>query len=180
MKFPPSLPWLVGAAVIGMTVLLSAQAPVRPTVDGTLRPFWRAQLPAGTFLVPLDRVSNVSTHEYVVQGAGRVWEMVVSDDSSTIARFYYMESASRLKDPLITGESGLKYTEAALEKAAKATETEEIWRRVVKEYPHATHAHTVEYRLEDVKTVHRLFDHLSDCWTQGKPGQINIGRSSAP
>lgn len=88
-----------------------------------------------------------------------------------------MESASKLKDPVVTGESGLKYTEAVLEKAAKATGTEEIWKRVVKEYPHATHAHTVEYRLEDIKTMNRLFDHLSECWTLDKPGKINVGQA---
>lgn len=176
MKVPPPLRWLAGAAILGMSVMLFAQSPVRQSVDGVLRPFWKCNMQGGTYLVPLDRVSNVSTHEYVVQGAGRVWEMVVSDDSSTIARFYYMESASLLKDPIVTGESGLKYTEAALEKAAKATQTEEIWKRVVKEYPHATHAHTVEYRLEDIKTMHLLFDHLSDCWMHGRPGTINVGK----
>ena len=174
MNLPPSLRWLAGAAVLGMTVVLLAQAPVRQSVDGVIRPFWKCNLPGGTYLLPLDRISNVSTHEYVVQGAGRVWEMIVSDDSSSIARFYYMESASRLKDPVVTGESGLKYTEAALEKAAKATQTEEVWKRVVKEYPHATHAHTVEYRLEDIKTMHLLFDHLTGCWTYGRPGEINV------
>ena len=174
MNLPPSLRWLAGAAVLGMTVVLLAQAPVRQSVDGVIRPFWKCNLPGGTYLLPLDHISNVSTHEYVVQGAGRVWEMIVSDDSSSIARFYYMESASRLKDPVVTGESGLKYTEAALEKAAKATQTEEVWKRVVKEYPHATHAHTVEYRLEDIKTMHLLFDHLTGCWTYGRPGEINV------
>jgi len=177
MKTPPSFRWLTGMAILGMGVMLFAQAPVRQTLDGVIRPFWKCKMPGGTFLIPLDRISNVSTHEYVVQGAGRVWEMVVADHSSTIARFYYMESASKLKDPVVTGESGLKYTEAVLEKAAKATGTEEIWKRVVKEYPHATHAHTVEYRLEDIKTMNRLFDHLSECWTLDKPGEINVGQT---
>lgn len=178
MNVPPSFRWLAGIAVLGMSVVLFAQSPVRPTMDGVIRPFWKCTMPGGTFLVPIDRISNVSTHEYVVHGAGRVWEMVVSDDSSTIARFYYMESASNLKNPA-TGDSALKYTEEALEKAAKATDTEEVWRRVVKEYPHATHAHTVEYRLEDIKTMHRLFEHLSDCWTLAKPGKIVVGSDSS-
>lgn len=179
MNIPPSLRWLTGAAILATTVLLCAQAPVHPEVDGTIRPFWKAVLPAGTWLIPLDRISNVSTHEYVVQGAGRVWEMVVSDESSTIARFYYMESASNLKNP-VTGESGLKYTEEALNKAAKETDTEEIWRRVVKVYPQATHAHTVEYRLEDIKTMHRLHQHLTNCWTTGKGGTVTVGEPKDP
>lgn len=177
MKTQISHRWLAGAAILAMAALLSAQAPVRQKSDGSLRPFWKCRLPAGTFLVPLDRVSNVSTHEYVVQGAGRVWEMVVADDSSSIARFYYMEPASSLRNP-VTGDATLKYTENALDDAAKQTHSEEVWRRVVKEYPHATHAHTVEYRLADIETMQKLYAHLSGCWTAGKGGEITVGKDS--
>lgn len=175
MKISPPYRWLAGAAILAMTALLSAQAPVRQKTDGSLRPFWKCKMPAGSFLIPLDRISNVSTHEYVVQGAGRVWEMVVADGSSSIARFYYMEPASTLRNPAM-GDSTLKYTENALEAAAKKTNSEEVWKRVVKEYPHATHAHTVEYRLEDIETMQKLYTHLTDCWTAGKAGEVKVGK----
>lgn len=177
MKNPTFYRWLAGAALLGMAALLSAQAPVRQKTDGNLRPFWKCRLPAGTFLIPIDRISNVSTHQYVVQGAGRVWEMVLADSSSSIARFYYMEPASSLRNPA-TGDATLKYTEDALDQAAKATNSEEIWRRVVKEYPHATHAHTVEYRLEDIETMQKIYSHLSESWTSGKGGEVQVGNNN--
>ena len=132
-------------------------------------------MPSGTFLIPMDRIVNVSTHQYVVQGAGRVWEMVLADDSSAVTRFYYMEPVSKATNP-VSGDDTVKYTEDALKEVAEGTDTEEVWRRVVKEYPHATHAHTVEYRFEDRKTLDKVFQHLSDCWTTGRPGEIKIGR----
>ena len=174
MKIPFAYRWLAWLGILATSVLLCAQAPVRQSTDGGIRPFWKCSLPAGQFLVPIDRISNVSTHEYLVQGAGRVREMVVSDDSSTIARFYYMEPAAQLTNP-VTGDSTRKYTEEALEKTAEFTGTEPVWKRVMKEYPHATHAHTVEYRLEDIKTMQKLFAHLEDCWTHGKGGEIQVG-----
>lgn len=171
--------WLIGAGLLASVVLLSAQAPLRETEDGKIRPFWKCSMPSGTFLVPMDRIVNVSTHQYVVQGAGRVWEMALADDSSAVARFYYMEPVSKATNP-ITGENAVKFTEDALKEVADSTDTEEVWRRVVKEYPHATHAHTVEYRFEDRKTLEKVFQHLSECWTTGRPGEIKVGRDPAP
>ena len=171
--------WVIAAGLLGGVVLLSAQAPLRETADGKIRPFWKCRMPSGTFLVPMDRIVNVSTHQYVVQGAGRVWEMVLADDSSAVARFYYMEPVSKVSNP-VTGDDAVKYTEDALKEVADSTDTEEVWRRVVKAYPYATHAHTVEYRFEDRKTLEKVFQHLSDCWTTGRPGEIKVGRDPAP
>jgi hypothetical protein len=171
--------WLIAAGLLAAVALLSAQAPLREANDGKIRPFWKCRMPSGTFLVPVDRIANVSTHQYVVQGAGRVWEMVVADDSSAVARFYYMEPASKVSNP-VTGDDAVKYTEDALKEVTESTDTEEVWRRVVKAYPYATHAHTIEYRFEDRKTLEKVFQHLSECWTTGRPGEIKVGRDPEP
>lgn len=124
-------------------------------------------------MVPLDRISNVSTHQYVVQGAGRVWEVVIADDSSSIARYYYMESASKQQNPA-TGEAASRYTEEALEKAAGHTKTEKVWEKVVKSYPDATHAHTVEFRLAKQESLTTLFEHLRDNWQAGRHSILEL------
>lgn len=172
--------WLAAGVALAAVTLLCAQAPLRESKDGRIRAFWECELPAGRYLLPLDRIVNVSTHEYLVQGAGRVWEMVVADESSAVARFYYMEPASKLANP-VTGDQSAKFTDTALNEVAKTTDSEEVWRRVVKEYPHATHAHTVEYRLADRETLERLYKHLEDCWTTGRAGKVKIpGKSEEP
>jgi hypothetical protein len=169
--------WLGGLAFAATVVLLYAQAPLQQSKNGTVRPFWQCHMPSGSFIIPLDRVSNISTHQYVVQGAGRVWEIVLADGSSSIARFYYMETASELSNP-VTGDDTVRYTEMALEEVSKETDSEEVWRRVVKEYPHATHAHTVEYRFQDRLTLNKVFQHLRACWMEDRAGEIEVGKAS--
>ena len=162
---------IIAALGLGATAWLGAQGSLRPTRDGMLRPFWECTTPAGTFVVPLDRISNVSTHQFIVQGAGRVWEVVIADDSSSIARFYYMEPASKMETP-VTGDDTARYTEEALKEAAQETKTDRVWEKVVKTYPDATHAHTVEYRLESRKALTKLFEHLRESWMAGRPARL--------
>ena len=52
---------------------------------------WRCTLPGGAYMVRISSIVSVSQHQYLVDGAIRVYEVTIATDSSTQARFYYIE-----------------------------------------------------------------------------------------
>ena len=53
--------------------------------------FWQASLPGGHYMVALDRISSVSRHQYVLDGAVIVDEVTVDALGQALARFYFIQ-----------------------------------------------------------------------------------------
>lgn len=139
--------------------------------------FWRCELPGGIYTVNLATVASVSTHEYVVSGAARVTELTVATNSAVVARFYYLEPMVP-KSPIGFGQSLMDKAQEKLQEGAARTGTEEVWQKVVKDYPTTTHAHTVEYRLESVEQVSQLQKSLESAWRLNKDTLLKITSST--
>ncbi len=120
----------------------------------------------------LSAVTSVSRHEYVVDGAARVNEVVIATTGSLIGRFYFLEPV-RPTTPTGLGQSSVNAVIDKLEQAADRVDVEPLWKKVVKSYPVATHAHTVEYRLESMDQVQALFDHASEAWRAGRGAEFS-------
>ena len=130
--------------------------------------FWRCELPGGIYVVNLATVTSVSTHEYVVNpGAARVTEFTIGTTGAVVARFYYVEPMVP-KSPVGFGQSIIDKVQEKAEDAADRTGVEEVWKKVVKDYPLTTHAHTVEYRLDSVDQVKKLEKSIEDAWKTNK------------
>ena len=138
--------------------------------------FWRCELPGGIYVVSLPTVSSVSTHEYVVDGAVRVTELTVATNSAVVARFYYLEPMVP-KSPIGVGQSLIDKAQEKLQEGATRTQTEEVWKKVVKNYPTTTHAHTVEYRLDSVDQIKKVEKSLEDAWRINKETLLKISSS---
>lgn len=144
---------LAAVAQIGRPA--SSPSPAAPP-DRATQPMWRATLPGGTYTVALRTVTSVSTHEYIVDGIARVTEMTVDTTGSVIGRFYYLE-------PLVPNAVGgatqetIQHLQSAIAEASSLAGQEEVWKKVIKNYPTTTHAHTVEYRLDSLDDVNKLF-----------------------
>jgi hypothetical protein len=134
--------------------------------------FWDCNVPGGNFTIALGKISSVSIHEFNLTG-GRVTEVTVDTEGSVCARFYFMEplkvggafSASEVVKERIT---------EIADTAAERTGTDKVWRKVQKDYPIATHAHTVEFRLqfkEDLQAIHRS---VKGAWMVGRGRTINV------
>jgi hypothetical protein len=128
---------------------------------------WKADMPAGTYLVSLARITSVSQHEYVVEGAGKVSEVTIDTEGSAIARFYFLEPLVP-QAPGGVGQSTINLLQEKAEEAAGRIGGDEIWKKVVKTYPTATHAHTIEYRLSSRDSLNKLFASAERAWMTGK------------
>lgn len=125
--------------------------------------FWRAKMPAGDFLIRLDMIAAVSQHEYIVEGAARVVEVNIATRSSALARFYYLEPLTP-QSPDGIGQTAINFVREKAEEAVSRADSEELWKKVQKSYPGATHAHTIEYRVDSRKVLGKLFKNVEHAW----------------
>lgn len=130
-------------------------------------PMWKCTLPGGTYEVALRSITAVSSHEYLIDAGARVTEVNVATNAAMLVRFYYIE-------PAVTATAG---PAAALADKAQSLATEALnrtgvdaWKKVVKNYPTTTHAHTVEYRLESKESLQALFSSVEQAFRLQKPG----------
>lgn len=162
------------AALTRLLLALLLLTPARDGLcqDATPQPgmqgIWKAEMPAGSYLVRLREISSVSQHEYVVEGAAKVSEVNVAANTSVVARFYFLEPV-KPQAPGGVGQSTVNFVEEkAKELASRAGVDTELLDKVVKSYPGATHAHTVEYRVASRETLDKLFKSLERSFVTGR------------
>ena len=119
---------------------------------------WRCQVPGGRYVVLLNQICSVSTHEYVVDAAGLVYELTIVTTGSGYARFYSIEPYR----PALPSSAGQAVLDSLQEKARTVQQRidpgGETSTRVLKNYPATTHARTVEYRLGTREEVDKLYE----------------------
>ena len=140
--------------------------------------FWRGELPGGVFMVSIPSICSVSTHEYVVDGVARVTELTVGTNSAVVARFYYLEPMVP-KSPISLGQSVIDKAQQYAQEGASRTGMEEVWKKVVKNYPTTTHAHTVEYRLDSADQIKLLQQSLEAAWRANRETQFKLPDTNA-
>jgi len=137
---------------------------------------WQCEVPGGAYVVDTTQIVSISTHEYVVDGAARVTELTIATRSAVTARFYFLEP------PLRPGSGrAQEIFDKVEERAGLVAERlgqDAVWRKVVKNYPTTTHAHTVEYRLETKEQIQKLFDSVNDAWRGNKDVAIKVATGS--
>ncbi|MFC5049513.1 hypothetical protein ACFPK9_02610 [Rubritalea spongiae] len=139
--------------------------------DSTSTPrFWEAELPGGSYMVALSRISSISMHSYTVKGAV-VHEVDVETMGAALTRFYALEAlgeggtstakniANRARE--IAGQVG--------DKAGIDADT-----TVHKEYPVTTHAKTIEFRVVDKADLSEIYKSLSKSWKDNRGRKITI------
>lgn len=132
----------------------------------SVRPMWRAELPGGNYAVALSAISSVSTHEYVVDRAVRVFELTIGTTGAVVARFYYVEPAK----PNAPGGIGQSAVDKVQEKVQEGVQravgdaNEPLLTGVIKNYPTTTHAHTVEYRVQSREDITKMYKSVEGAW----------------
>ncbi len=162
MKFLPLLFLLL------MAPLVQAQRPNGNGNNGTPAPstpsaspaptnilMWRCNLPGGSYSVALRAMVSVSLHEYLVDGVARVTEVNIDTTGNALARFYYIEPITP-SSPVGIGQATIEKAQQLLQEGAQRS-GQDVWQKVVKNYPTTTHAHTIEYRLADKTTLTNLY-----------------------
>jgi hypothetical protein len=159
----------VGAATYAQT-----PAPATPPPGGNQSaiPLFRAQLPGGLYEVAVRSIVAVSTHEYLVDGAIRVVEMNIDTNGSTLVRFYYIEPNT----PNAPGGIGASVIDKAQQLFTQAADKtgQDVWKKVVKNYPTTTHARTVEYRLESREEINKVYEAAEEAFRLQKTKSVKI------
>jgi len=146
--------------------ILMSQEPTPPPDSAPNLPVWRAEMPGGIYVVALSTITTISSHEYVLDATARVTEVTIGTIGNLVARFYYIEPAT----PAIPGGLGQSAVTFLQDKAVEAADRlgADVWKKVVKNYPATTHAHTIEYRVESKAVLQKLQQSVESAWMRGK------------
>lgn len=136
---------------------------------------WECQMPTGTYILNTVHIVSISTHEYVLNAAARVTELTIGTTSHVTARFYYIE-------PLVSTGTGptarvSELLDRVQERAGAVADRlgqEQIWKKVVKDYPTTTHAHTVEYRVDSKEHLDQIFQSVVTAWRSGSNSVLRV------
>ena len=168
---------LIGLSTILCTVplLTSGQTPDTPTPQDSAPSgggrFWVAELQGGSYLLNLDAVASVAKHTFLVPGLGRVTEVTVDTTGSVAARFYHVNELPT-QAPGGIGQTILDQATSRLEELKERISPSATglapWQQVIKNYPDATHAHTVEFRLTSEDTLNDLYKSLTNSVQRGR------------
>lgn len=132
--------------------------------------FWQAALPGGHYMVALDRISSVSRHQYVLDGAVIVDEVTVDSIGQALARFYFLQPITAAAGGNSAGAAAGRIVDRATELVDKAGRTAgvDIHQMVVKKFPETTHAKTIEYRLLSAEELGALHNSVRSAWESGR------------
>jgi hypothetical protein len=134
---------------------------------------FRAKLPGGTYEVAIGAIIAVTSHEYLVDGVARVTEVNIDTAGSLLARFYYIEGATP-NAPSGIGAATIDAAQRMIKEAADKT-GQDVWKKVIKNYPTTTHARTVEYRLESRDQLNQIYASAEAAFRMQKNTSVTIG-----
>lgn len=137
------------------------------------RRFWQASLGGGHYMVALDRISSVSRHSYVLDGAVLVDEVTVDTVGQALARFYFLQPVTATAPGNTAGQLTQRGKEL-LEQAGRSAGTD-VHNMVMKKYPETTHAKTIEFRVQSEQELSGLYGSLRTAWESGR-GRVYTSR----
>jgi len=129
------------------------------------RRFWQANVPGGSYMVALDRISSISKHTYVIDGNLRVYEVVIDTSGNSLVRFYYIIPVSEDAESNVAGRI-TERSKGIIEKVGERTGVDGN-SVVAKQYPTTTHAKTVEFRVGSEAELDKLLGSARKAWTSG-------------
>lgn len=137
--------------------------------------FWQADLPRGSYIVALDRITSISQHAYIIDGNINVTEVVIDTTGNSLARFYYLE-------PIVQGAPNLgaeisQRGKALLNKVNQRTGVDTDT-AVIKQYPSTTHAKTVEFHISNTATLNALHESARTAWINGRGKKFIVQASN--
>lgn len=139
-------------------------APYRDSLDH--QGFWQGELPGGSYLVALSRITSISKHEYLLDGNLIITEVTIDTVGDTTLRVYQITPAAQY-GTLATPRKVIERGKDLLDRAGQRTGAD-IQNMVHKQYPTTTHSKTIEYRVQDLQTLAALHRSAQTAWMSGK------------
>ncbi|MEO5914706.1 MAG: hypothetical protein ABIS50_10765 [Luteolibacter sp.] len=134
--------------------------------------FWQASLGGGNYMVALDRITSVSRHKYLLDGAVIVDEVTVDTVGQALARFYFMSPVTDAAPGNTVSDLANRGREL-VDKAARRTGAE-VQNMVVKKFPETTHAKSIEYRVLTEADLTALYASVKNAWETGRGRQFTV------
>jgi hypothetical protein len=151
----------------------TAQTPAPTPRQNSEIPIFRAKLPGGTYEVAVRSMIAVTQHEYLVDGVARVTEVNIDTAGTLLVRFYFLEPVAPTTGSGLAN-AGIEQAQRLLREAAEKS-GQDVWKKVVKNYPTTTHARTVEYRVESLEQLTKIFDAADGAFRLQKDTRITLG-----
>ena len=123
--------------------------------------------PRAVYAVDVRELTSVTLHSYLIEGGFRVWEVNASDQSPLAFRAYAMESPTPTDEKATSGRTDAPGTGARVSETAVDQKPED---KVIKIYPVATHAKTVEVRLAEKNALLSLHESLWKSFVRHEAG----------
>ena len=147
-----------------------------PTPAGTKVPLWICNSPGGTYEVALRSIVSVSSCEYIVDGVAHVSEVNIDTTGNMCVRFYFLEPVTP-NTPGGVGQSTIdKATEIAQELQDRSGQ--DVWKKVIKNYPTTTHSHTIEYRVDNKADLMKIFTSAEAAFRTYTATTLSVGEAS--
>ena len=173
----------LGVTLLASGGLLPAQVPQiaggttptpspAPTPGRSPQGFWQATLPGGNYIVSVERITSVSRHKYLLDGAFIVDEVTIDTIGQALSRFYFIVPVGTTVAPEGIA-SAIERGKGAIDTIGQRTGTDPAT-MVVKKYPDTTHARTIEYRIDTEAQLISLFESAREAWESGRGGQFAI------
>ena len=133
---------------------------------------WEANLPGGRYSVNLGNITSVSEHSYVLDGTVLVTEVTIDTIGNALARFYYLEPVT--EETKLDILKRLQGRTTGLRNRARSRTGMSFDEMAQKNYPHSTHAHTIEFRVLSRAELGALYSSVYRAWDDGKGRTFTI------
>jgi hypothetical protein len=164
---------LLALGIAHLTAQDSSPTPTpTPGTNGILS-LWRCTTPGGTYEVALRSIVSVSSCEYLVDGAARVHEVNIDTSGNMAVRFYFLEPVTT-NSPIGLGQATINKVQEIATEASERVSGDEVWKKVVKNYPTTTHAHTIEYRVDTQGALDAIFTSAEKAFRTGRGEQYTV------
>ena len=147
-----------------------------PNAPGTRVPLWICNTPGGTYEVALRAIVSVSTCEYIVDGVAHVTEVNVDTTGNMAVRFYFIEPVS-VNTPGGLGQSAVDKAQEIAQQIADQS-GQDVWQKVIKNYPTSTHAHTIEYRVDSKDDLMKIYTSAEESFRTATAETVSVGATS--
>lgn len=161
-------------AVLGQTDQTDGEAQKKTSEEQNNRRLWQASLPGGAVSIALDRITSISKHQYLLDGAVVVTEVTIDTVGQALIRFYYIQPPGQggaVSTPARVIERGRELLDTAGQRAGVGPAMSDM---VAKKYPETTHAKSIEYRLADASQLDAVYQSAQAAWESGRGRRINV------
>lgn len=159
---------------LSVTAFVAGQSPAPANPSGGASDqesnpaLWQASFAnGGHYLVKLNHINCASKHEYISDGAARVVEVTIGTDTAVVVRFYFFEPVGK-DTPIAAGQIIINRATDISQQVGSRVSPTAAKLNVIKNYPVSTHAHTVEYAVQDEATINSLYSSLLAAINSGR------------